>query len=77
MQILAKQTIIYNGTRHKPGAVFEIDEIEGKALIHQRFAVISDTEESVEVAHISDGPVQTIGSDADAAATTVQTRKGK
>ena len=77
MQILAKQTIIYNGKRHKPGAVFEIEEIEGKALIQQRFAVSAENE--AEVAATDDGPVQTIGADAAADDTApVQTaRKAK
>lgn len=76
MKIMAKQTIIYNGTRHKPGSVFEIEDIEGKAMIQQRFAVSAEsTEAAAEVAATADGPVQqTISADAEAGETaTVQT----
>ena len=84
MQILAKQTIIYNSKRYKPGTVFEIDEIEGKALIQQRFAVSAENEAEVaattaEVAATDDGPVQTIGADtaADDTAPVQTARKAK
>lgn len=42
MKIKAIHTIMHDGQRYKPGSVFDIDEVSGKVLVAQRFAVSAE-----------------------------------
>lgn len=42
MHLKAINTIIHNGTTHKPGAVFEVEGTDAEVLIAGGFAVQSD-----------------------------------